>query len=261
MSSPFPGMNPYLEHPEIWSGIHLLLIAALAESLTPQLRPKYFVSVEVRMYQTRGEESLLVGIPDVSIHPSVRATHDDITNTAVATPSVQPISVTVPMPETIRQGYLEIREVKTKEVVTAVEVLSPVNKRSGKERDTYLDKRNSILGSVTHFVEIDLLRKWEPMPLLSQDIKTDYRILISRSDRRPRADLYAFNLPDRIPSFNLPLRAEDEEPIVDLQDLLDSIYERAGYDMKLDYAGDIVPPLAPSDRAWVEEILSEQGIL
>jgi Protein of unknown function (DUF4058) len=45
MPSPFPGMDPYLEHPEVWPGFHLLLIAALAESLTPQLRPKYAVVV------------------------------------------------------------------------------------------------------------------------------------------------------------------------------------------------------------------------
>ena len=64
-ASPFPGMDPYLEHPEIWLGVHLLLIAALAEALSPQLRPKYSVSVEVRMYETTGEQSLLVGIPDV----------------------------------------------------------------------------------------------------------------------------------------------------------------------------------------------------
>ncbi len=65
MASPFPGMNPYLEHPEIWPGVHLLLIAALSESLAPQLRPQYTVSVEVRMYETTDEGSLLVGIPDV----------------------------------------------------------------------------------------------------------------------------------------------------------------------------------------------------
>jgi hypothetical protein len=66
MPSPFPGVDPYLEHPEIWFGVHLLLIAAIAEQLTPQLRPKYTVSVEVRLYETSGEEALLVGIPDAA---------------------------------------------------------------------------------------------------------------------------------------------------------------------------------------------------
>jgi hypothetical protein len=64
MSSPFPGMNPYLEDPERWSGVHHWLITEIARSLIPQLRPKYIVAVQVRIYETTGEESMLVGIPD-----------------------------------------------------------------------------------------------------------------------------------------------------------------------------------------------------
>jgi hypothetical protein len=29
MPSPFPGMNPYLEHPALWSGVHHRLIKAI----------------------------------------------------------------------------------------------------------------------------------------------------------------------------------------------------------------------------------------
>jgi hypothetical protein len=109
MAFPFPGMDPYIEHPEVWPGVHLLLIAALSESLAPQLRPNYTVSVEVRMYETTDEQSLLVGIPDVVVRE--------------------------------KQGFLEVREVATKAVVTAIELLSPVNKRAGTGRQTYETKR------------------------------------------------------------------------------------------------------------------------
>jgi hypothetical protein len=30
MASPFPGMDPYLENPELWSAIHSRLIVAMA---------------------------------------------------------------------------------------------------------------------------------------------------------------------------------------------------------------------------------------
>ncbi len=40
MASPFPGMNPYLEHPDRWSTVHNRLIVAIADLLTPQLLPK-----------------------------------------------------------------------------------------------------------------------------------------------------------------------------------------------------------------------------
>ncbi len=260
MPSPFPGMDPYLEHPEIWPGVHLLLIAALAESLSPQLRPKYSVSVEVRMYETSGEQSLLVGISDVSLQSSVRDSDQPSSLVTLSNPPAQPIRVIVPVPETIRQGYLEIREVGTKEVVTAIEVLSPVNKRPGKGRQIYESKRQRVLASSTHLVEIDLLRSWKPMPLLGNSIPSHYHILVSRGDCRPTADLYAFNLQEAIPPFPLPLRAGDTEPIIDLQALLSDIYDRAAYDLKLDYTAAPVPPLSATDAAWANALLTEKRL-
>jgi hypothetical protein len=84
MPSPFPGMNTYLEKSVFWQGIHHLLISAIAQTLNPQLRPKYVVAVEVRTYQTSGEESLLVGIPDVVVQRS-QATKNQTTDTAIST--------------------------------------------------------------------------------------------------------------------------------------------------------------------------------
>ena len=270
MPSPFPGMNPYLEHPELWPGVHHLLISALAESLAPQLRPKYRVAVEVRMYDTSGEDTLLVGIPDVVVKRPLTATTPDVpsyeggnatmSNVAVAPPLVKPITVTIPVPETVNEGYLEVREVATKEVVTAIEILSPTNKRSGEGRKAYESKRQRVLGSLTHLVEIDLLRAGEPMPILENDIQSNYRILVSRGDRRPRSDLYAFNLPDIIPSFPLPLRSGDVEPVVDLQTLLSGVYDRNCYDLDLDYNRQTVPPLSETDAAWADTLLRQQGL-
>ncbi len=171
MPSPFPGMNPYLEHPEVWPGVHLLLISELTKFLSPQLRPKYRVGVEVRMYETIGEQSLLVGIPDLTVKGSQVTTKQPMTNVAVAQAPTQPQTVQVPVPETIKQGYLEVREVATKEVVTAIEILSPINKRSGEGRKQYETKRNKVLGSFTHLVESDGARSWG-FPPLALCIKT-----------------------------------------------------------------------------------------
>lgn len=260
MASPFPGMDPYLEHPEIWPGVHLLLIAALAESLAPQLRPKYLVSVEVRMYETTGEQSLLVGIPDVVVQKSQRQRNRQPSIVTVASPPSQPTVVQVPMPVTIRQGYLEVREVATKEVITAIELLSPINKRPGRGRQTYENKRERVLGSSTNLVEIDLLRAYDPMPVFGDNLQSHYRILVSRSDLRPQAELYKFDIADRVPSFKLPLRSDDQAPTVNLKQLLDDIYERSGYDLKLDYQKAPVPALDKSDTAWLDQLLNEKGL-
>jgi Protein of unknown function (DUF4058) len=261
MPNPFPGMNPYLEHPDFWPEVHLLLIAILQESLVPQLVPKYRVAIEKRVYETKGEESLLVGIPDVSVlrNPPVR--NPITSNVAVAAPAIAPVPVTLPMFEEVRERYLEIVDMATKEVVTVIEVLSPANKRPGKGREMYEEKRDKVFTSCTHLVEIDLLRCWEPLPVLETHISANYRILVSRADRRPIADLYLFNIPDAIPSFPLPLRAADVEPIVDLQALLNAVYDRAGYDFTIDYSSGTVPPLSETDAVWADALLHERGLL
>jgi len=256
-------MDPYLEHPELWPGVHHRLIVAIADLLSPQVRPKYSVSVEVRMYETTTFQSLLVGIPDVSVISKARQTSTPSatkSQVAIAPSTTEPIAVTLPVPITVRQGYLEIKEVATKEVVASIEVLSPVNKRSGKGREIYLKKRDRILGSLTNFVEIDLLRSGSTMPILDCDIESDYRILVSRGNLRPKADLYAFNLANQIPSFPLPLRDEDPEPIIDLQSLLTGIYDIGGYDLKIDYRQDPVPPLSENDVSWANALLQHQGL-
>ncbi len=260
MPYPFPGMNPYLEHPEIWPGIHLLLIGELTKFLSPQLRPKYRVAVEVRIYETIREQSLLVGIPDLIVKNSPANTQQPTSSVAVAPSTLTPQKVEVPLPEIVKQGYLEIREVATKEVVTAIEILSPVNKRSGAGRKQYESKRNRILGSSTHLVEIDLLRRGEPLSVYGSNLKSHYRILVSRGDCRPQADLYGFNVEDVIPSFPIPLKSGDTEPSVNLQVLLNNVYDQGSYDLEIDYTQEPVPPLLGEERVWLEQLLQKQQL-
>ncbi len=85
MPNPFPGMNPYLESPDFWPEVHHLLIGMIQESLVPQLVPKYRVAIEKRIYEIKGEQSLLVGIPDVSIQRNPIPRNSTTSNVAVAT--------------------------------------------------------------------------------------------------------------------------------------------------------------------------------
>jgi hypothetical protein len=214
-------MNPYLEHPELWPEVHSRLIVAIADALNPQLMPKYRAAIDRRVYDLEGEEALLIGIPDVTVERRSGSESAAKTTVAVMIPSTSPVKVKVPMPIEIRESYLQIKEVATGEVVTVIEVLSPTNKRPGKGRNAYEEKRREILRGRTHLIEIDLLRNGEPMALAAGNIQSQYRILVSRGDQRPQADLYAFNLPDEMPRFPLPLKSGDEEPVIDLRALLD----------------------------------------
>lgn len=261
MPSPFPGMDPYLEHPRSWPNVHHRLITAIAISLAPHLRPKYRVIVEEAIYQTQGQDSIFVGVPDMAVQ-----TIDQRSGASLAAevgPGVtvaQPIVVDLPMPEVLRQGYLEIQDVATREVVTVIEVLSPVNKRPGEGRRTYEAKRQTILASATNFVEIDLLRRWSAVVQLPEHLETHYRILVSASAERPQARLYGFNLQDPIPAFPLPMPTGESEPIVNLQSLLGNIYDQSGYDLVIDYQENPLPPLSEEGSMWLEGWLKQKKL-
>ena len=155
---------------------------------------------------------------------------------------------------------MQVVEIETKKVVTVIEVLSPTNKRPSKRREMYETKRENVFNSRSHLVEIDLLRSYQPLPVFGNDIEASYRILVSRANQKPLADLYLFNLPDMIPQFPLPLRGGDAEPIVDLQALLNGVYDRAAYDFRIDYTTVPVPPLSEADAAWADSLLRDKGL-
>ncbi|MEO0826153.1 MAG: DUF4058 family protein [Cyanobacteria bacterium J06635_15] len=264
MPSPLPGMDPYLEHPDFWPEVHHWLITLIAETLVPQVRPKYRVAIEKRIYEVNQLEtggngnSLLVGIPNVSVHR--QSAQAKIAEVASEVSPHQPQTVTLPMTEQVKQAYLEIREIQTGKVITAIEILSPVNKRPGEARNTYLQKRQRLLGSLTHLVEIDLLRGWQPMPILNAPATSDYRILVSPSDRRPSADLYLVDLQQSLPTFPIPLLSQDEPAALEIQTLLNAVYDRGGFDYVLDYSRELMPPLADNKQSWATELLVEKQL-
>jgi hypothetical protein len=169
-------------------------MVAIAEAIEPQLGPQYYVDVESRTYQ--GDESggdLLIGIPDALVASRLldrtSPTPSSVGETVVVT-QPRPEMVEVPMPIEVKERYLEVREMGTDQVITVIELLSPKNKRRGEGRTAYEKKRRLILGSETHLVELDLLRGAKPMTILGMRSLYSYRVLISRSQYRPKAELY-----------------------------------------------------------------------
>ena len=45
MPSPFPGMDPFLEEPAGWSGVHSRLINTISDELAARLVPTFFVHI------------------------------------------------------------------------------------------------------------------------------------------------------------------------------------------------------------------------
>ena len=157
----------------------------------------------------------------------------------------------------IEETFLTIQEVSSRKLVTAIEVLSPTNKKTKDARAEYLEKRLELLRSKVNFVEIDLLRGGKPMPLKVPPPASDYRILICRPKRNPSADLFRFSIRTPIPTISIPLLPGDAEPDLELNDILHALYERAGYDLSIDYQQPPQPRLRKEDKSWASTILAQ----
>ena len=201
--------------------------------------------LERRTYLFALDEPLFVGRPDAAI---VREAAPEY-----IAPASEAVWVVVPTLDEVAESYLEIRAVDSGQVVTALELLSPANKLHARGREQYLEKRTLVLATWTNLVEIDLLRAGEPMPVRGKAPPGDYRVLISRRWQRPRAQLYCFGLRQRIPEFTVPVMQDEPEPALDLGAVVHAAYDRARYDLELDYSQPPDPPLAEADAAWARE--------
>jgi hypothetical protein len=226
MPSPFPGMNPYLEQPEVWHDFHQAFITAIRSALTPQIRPSYVAKIDDHIYihELASDERYLLGRSDVSV---VRSGGGTATATAH---SVAPAyGQIVPGVDQVREPYIEIRDRETRELIAVIEILSPTNKTPGSDREQYIGKRNVILSSNTHLVEIDLLRGGERMPVEGL-APCDYVVMVRRSYERPRIGLWPLSLRDPLPTIPVPLRIGDSDATIDLERLLHEQYDAAGYE-------------------------------
>ncbi len=246
----------------MWPGVHSNIIVSLQRDLAARLRPDYIVAIEERVYLVGEPDSPgpdRVRVPDVTVLSAATSSFAGATEVVAPLPDG---AVAVQMPLTDRQklGYLAIRMAGNRRVVAVLELLSPTNKRAGRARQEYLSKRTEIAyETLTHFIEIDLLRAWQPMPVVGVVPPCQYRILVSNG-RQPDAQLYPFNMQDQIPRFVVPLDEASEGIGVDLKLAVDDAYAVGAYDLRVDYQRDPDPPLSDTDRAWLDDFLRQQGL-
>jgi hypothetical protein len=259
MRSPFPGMDPWLEDPEGWHPFHTQLVAKLGDAINSALPGGYYASVEERTYIVTGEDREEVQIPDALVVGGNLARSFTPGKSAVL--DLGGVQVLVPAPEILRQRFLEIRrQGEGRRVVTAVEVLSPSNKRPGMGRDDYAAKRGRVLSSLTNLVEVDLLRTGPRMGVLGAPEGSHYSVLISRAHLRPVGQFLPIGLWEPLPDFPVPLLPDEDEPVISLSAVLDRVYEAGRYDSQIDYKRPPIPPLDPEADAWADAVLRERGL-
>jgi hypothetical protein len=258
VSSPFPGMNPYLEQEAVWHDFHQSFMPVAREMLTRQVAPAYVVRVEEYLFihELTANERVLLGRADAAVVEERGGGTDARPDAGSPAASVQaPAYARVPPAVDVeRHSFLEIRDREGMGLVTVIELLSPSNKRIGPDREQYVAKRRQLFASPTHFVEIDLMRGGPRLPL--DDLPhCDYYALVSRAEERPRVGVWPIRLRDRLPVIPIPLRAGDADTRLDLQEALDRVYDGAGYAYYI-YRGAPAPPLAPDDAAWAKQLIS-----
>jgi hypothetical protein len=250
-------MDPFIEDQE-WEDFHSRFNNVVSEELAPAVEPRYIVRVERRIYVEHGlGDDGQVRWADVSVLWSASDAPTAVPSAANANASVAPVECLLPVPQERRETFLVIRERKTMEVVTVIETLSPANKRASSDgREQYLAKREEILASRTNLVELDLLRAGKRLPMVGLPAG-DYFAIVSRGHRRPRADVYCWTLRHPLPTIPVPLQAGDAEVSLDLQRAFTTVYDRARYQLSLDYSAPLQAPLSESDQVWLRQLYDE----
>jgi Protein of unknown function (DUF4058) len=253
MSSPFPGMDPYLEAPEIWRGFHHSLADEIKAQLNAKLSPRYYADVEVRtVLEEVGVATTKTVYPDAAILETVQATSSSATAVAIPAAPIQRLAM---LPEEHKLRTVQVRETATDTLVTAIEILSPVNKR-GDGLHLYRAKRKSLLRTDVHLIELDLLRDgerpgWE---VKEPPLVCEYIVLVNRAfggDMR-RSEIWPVALDEPLPLCPVPLLPPDADVPLSLGEVVAQVYQRAAYARRIDYALPVPPPpLRPAMQRWL----------
>jgi hypothetical protein len=245
-------MDPYLEG-SLWLSVHTNLCSEFVRLLTPKLRPRY-LALAPRHFVMSTPESVVVEstglFPDVSV---VRS-QSEISRAETAALTSAPLRLATVVPEAVPHVEVEIRDRETRRLVTAIELLSPYNKR-GDGRDEYLVKRGRILRSSAHLLEIDLLRTGQRLPMREPLPRSPYFIFLSRAPERPVTEVWPVALDARLPVVPVPLLAGDPDVLLDLQLAFTNVYDQCGYDLAADYSQPPEVPLSREEAAWAAERL------
>ncbi|MCU0495128.1 MAG: DUF4058 family protein [Chloroflexaceae bacterium] len=259
METPFPGMDPYLEAPAFWPDVHNRLAYAICDQIQPTLSPRYAaIIVPYSTFETIDIAPAQKVVPDIGL---IERDLPGPGGTAVATLEA-PLTSTITLEMPTRYARIEIRTVGNETLVTAIELLSPVNKRPGAEgAEAYERKRREVFRSDAHLLEIDLLRAGKRPAFQTELPDSPYFVYLSRAERRPTVDIWPMTMQAPMDVVPVPLRYPDPDVRLDLNAALHQAYTSARYDLRLDYRNPPPPPeLSPDDAAWLDAHLRERGL-
>lgn len=250
MPTPFPGMDPYLEG-SLWTTLHFSLSAEIVRQLAPQL-PAHYLILPTERFVVEIPEGITVTTANVYPDVGISETQPPVAY-PVAAPTIAPapLRLATVVPTVVPHVTLEIRDTANRRLVTAIEVLSPTNKR-GNGREEYLAKREHLLLSRAHLLEIDLLRQGQRVPMQQPLPAATYFIFLSRAQSRPMSEVWPIALNQPLPIVPIPLLPGDADIPLDLQQTFASVYDLLHYERAIDYTQPPEVPLTQAESVWVE---------
>jgi len=254
-------MDPYLEEPSMWPDVHHRLITAIGDQLQERIAPGYrAIITPYVVFESLEIAPVRAVVPDVGLLK--RDAPESASNTGVALLETPPLTLPALMEVPTEYARIEIRTVRDHVLVTAIELLSPANKRPGSEgADAHEKKRQELFRSTAHLLEIDLLRNGKRPQVARPLPDAPYFVFLSRVQRRPYIDIWPLSLREPLTRIPVPLRYPDADTALDLGAAIRIAYQRARYDLEIDYRADPPPPtLSSEDTAWLEAHLRERGL-
>lgn len=218
----------------LWRDFHGRFIFTLSENLTAALEPRYVALTEERTYVAVENVSSRVIFPDVAVADADNGPAPLERGPATAGIAVAvPVERTVPLRHDVRERFV-LLHTDAGELVAVIELLSPSNKQAGDHgRQLYLQKRNEVLESRVHLIEIDLLEEGERMPVAEAWPPCERSILVARGNRRPIVEIYPVAPGERLPIIRLPLSRPDPDFLLDVQAVFDQTWQRGRYERLL----------------------------
>jgi hypothetical protein len=254
-------MDPYLEDPDNWRGLHHRLISDADEQLQPQLVPRgYFIDIESRIWLEEPERTIY---PDVALLEMRRPPSRTIASASGALVADEPVRLLSQSTE-VREDYLQIYETETRRLITGIEFVSPSNKTDHETRDLYLRKRKELWNADVNVVEVDLLRGGKPLVRLPKFVLHSIRlegyvINLLRVDNLDY-EFYPVKLRSPLPRVGVPLKPGEPDVVLDLQTALNKVYDAGVYSMRIDYNREPVPPLDEDAARWADKLLADAGL-
>jgi hypothetical protein len=266
-------MDPYLEQPRYFHGLHNKLITSIEEQLQPLLPEAYYADSGQRVWLEVTRRSVE---PDVKVMREQEAARRSRPEggVAVAEPVVRRAFeasqlVLITLEDVVEdehiETFLEIHNQRGNQdrLIAVIEVVSRSNKTpSHPGFEQYRQKQREVLAGQAHLIEIDLLRQGTHTTAVPRDVARakagpyDDHVSVHRFDRPKDFFVYPIRLEQRLPVIAIPLLPEDPEVLLDLQAAFTRAYDIGPYRKRIRSGVDpIKPPLRREQAEWVKTLL------